>query len=242
MGWAQTVQPPVRKKTVLLLTSEKTAIKEIEYYWVGWNFVEKRDVYRPKNGRDTLLVYMGKNKEGLEMYDAIARKGTPGPPPDPFLLSQAQTKLAQSLQASMSEHDALMNYYKCKIKLLHQFPLIYCDKDIYPIEKRIDERYIDNQWKFYQTNQADALRALANLFDISPGGAPTYEEKYIMYDYLKKINVIGFEKAGKKYDFAVVAWHGENENRQPHHIIGKISPNGVVETSSKKETSLPECK
>ncbi|MBX7242788.1 MAG: hypothetical protein K1X92_13680 [Bacteroidia bacterium] len=239
--YAQSPQPPVKKKVMLEYSKNNIKTREMEFYWAGWNFVEKRDVYRLKTPRDTLFFYLGNEKNGTERYEVIPRGGTPGSGPDNYLLAQVKSRLSNSL-STMSESDENLNYYKCLVKVMGQYSLIWCDPDIYPLKKNVDEYYIDKQWVNLSKTKGDAIRALANMLEIPGGASPNYEEKYLIYDYLKKMNEVKFEKDGKKsYSFIIHSSVKEGESIAYYQITGKVSADGTISENSRKSIVPVTC-
>lgn len=237
----QTPKPNIKKISFLQYAENNIVKREINYYWIGWNFVEKREVYRPINPKDTLYFYMGNKKEGTlsyEIYEVVPRKGASTPPPSIYALEQLNTKIRNSVMTgSLADENENVNITKCKMKILQTYPLLYCDKDKYPIEKKLSEDFIDKQWTNLAKYKADGMRAIAKMMEIQPGATPTFEEKYLIYDYLKKMDAFDFAKVAKSYNFSMIA---EKEGKAVI-LSGKIAPDGTISETKTSETEFPQC-
>lgn len=238
---AQTLQPPIKKQVSLEYSKQTQKIREMEFYWAGWNFVEQRDVYRLKTPKDTLFFYTGNDSKGQEKYEVVLRGGTPGSPPDNYFIAQIRTKIANSLSASMSESDESLNHYKCLLKVMAQYPLLWCDPDLYPYRKNVDEHYINKQWEQLAKKDGEAIRNIAKIMDILPGSTPTYEEKAVIYEYLKQFHEVQFTKSGKKYDFTIHTQLKEEGVFHAYKISGRITPDGVISESGREKIVPVEC-
>lgn len=239
--YAQEPQDNIRKSTFLQYDASTTVKRDLDFYWVGWNFVEKRDVFRPKNPKDTMYFYMGLKKEGVkayEMYEVVPRKGATIANPTIFALNQIYTKISNAtMNAPLNDTDESANEVKCKLKILQTYALLYCDKDKYPAEKKLTEDYIDRQWAALVKYKSGSMKTIAKMMDLPPGASPNYEEKYVIYDFLKKFDAFDFVKEGKKYNFSMVALVEE----VPMIISGKISAEGIISETKRAETEFPAC-
>lgn len=239
-GQLREPQANTQQLTYLQYSDKQEVKRNVEYYWVGWNFVEKRDVYRPKNPKDTLYYFAGFKNDGskkLEVYEVVPRKGT-GVPLPAFTLSQLETKIQNAvMNKTFSDADPRLNMFYCKMKILKTYALAYCDKDMYPVERKLTEEYIDRQWPNLMKYKSDYIKQLANILELLPGSTPTYEEKYVMYKYLKQIDAFDCTRKGNKYDFALFSQTDE----QTYLIEGKIGVEGTLSETSRKESEPPKC-
>lgn len=238
---AQEIKPPIAKKVLLEYSAKEMRTRQMEFYWAGWNFVEQKDVFRLKTPRDTLFFYMGNEVDGTERYEVIPRGGTPGSVPDKYILKELNKKLSETLMLTFSDSDTERNRTLCMVKLLWQYPIIWCDPDLFPIKKNVDEYFINKQWGNLVKTKGNEIRALAFILGVAEGATPNYEEKYIIYDYLKKMSEVKLERDGKKYSFVIHTHQKEGATPGFYRISGKIGTEGSISETDRKIITPVEC-
>lgn len=232
--FAQSPQPPITQKTIMYLSNNRTDTVQWVYNWTGWNFVENKDVYRPRNGRDTLLIYEGNSDKGWDIYTLVPRKGTPGSTADKFKVAQLMDIIKMNCKTFSTDEQT--NLYQAKLLIVLTYPPAFCDKDVYPYPRILDEQILDKQMLTYTQSKADAMRVIGKLMNLKEGSVMSFEEKHVMYDLMKKMEAISLTREGKKYTFSLNSSKEVAEEMQYMKVEGKLGVEGQF--SEVKNTSI----
>lgn len=238
--FAQSPKPPIKQKVIMEISPTDKREMLWEYNWTGWNWVENKDTYRPHNGHDTLLIYNGWNEKGIDMYELVPRLGALGSPVDIYRMQEAKLVLIRNLQLFSPSPE--FNEVQCKLKLLTTYDLQYCDKDKYPYPRSLDEGVISREINLLAPKKATEIRGIAACLGLQEGATPNYEEKFLLYDYLKKMKEIILEKDGKSYNFSMLTTTTEENVLKSYQLVGKIDPTGKISEVKKTEKPFIECR
>lgn len=238
--FAQSPKPPIQQKVVMEFSPTDTREMLWEYNWTGWNWVENKDTYRPHNGHDTLLIYKGWDAKGRDVYELVPRLGALGSSVDIYRMQEIKLNLSRNLQLISPNPE--FNDVQCKLKLLTTYELQYCDKDKFPYPRNLDEGVITKEISLLAPKKTTEIRGIAASLNLQEGATPNYEEKYLIYDYLKKMKEITLEKDAKIYNFSMLVTMKEEEVLKSYQIIGKIEPTGKIYDVKKIEKPFIECR
>ena len=237
---AQSPKPAIEQK--IIMEFSPTDKREVlwKYHWTGWNWVENKDTYRPRNGHDTLLIYKGWDTKGRDIYELVPRLGALGSPVDIYAMQEAQLILGRNLQLISPNPE--INEVQCKLKLLTTYRLQYCDKDKFPYPRNLDEGVISKEINLLAPKKATEIRGIAASLGLQEGASPNYEEKFMIYDFLKKLKEVTLEKDGKAYNFMMLVTMDEENVQKSYQIQGKIDPTGKISDTKKTQKPFLECR
>ncbi len=238
--FSQSPKAPIQQKVIMEISATEKREMLWEYNWAGWNWVENKDTYRPHNGHDTLLIYKGWNEKGIDIYELVPRLGALGSAVDIYRMQEAKLVLGRNLQLISPNPE--FNEVQCKLKLLITYDLQYCDKDKYPYPRNLDEGVISKEINLLTPKKATEIRGIAACLGLQQGAAPNYEEKFLIYDYLKKMKDVMLEKEGKIYNFSMLTTVSENEVLKSYQLGGKIDLTGKILEVKRTEKPFIECR